>query len=153
MLVTEFVAPPIASVLMELAGPHFAFLTAIPLEALAWVALGLIRETKSSDAGQDDMEEAQSLIDNNVGNVEDSRPTSLKSKIRWASSRLSHKLTHSVGALGSQMGLLAGLMALVVAGFARPMLELILQYMSVRYGWSLSKVSRLSVVSCMYLDG
>ncbi|KAF5655016.1 major facilitator superfamily transporter transporter [Fusarium sp. NRRL 25303] len=143
LLITELIAPPLGAILMKALGPHFAFLTAVPLEALAFVVLGFIPNTKSSDSAPSDIEgtegeESQSANDECEETVNDEN--SSKNKVLQALSHLSHNIQHGVRTLGSHKSLLVGLLALVVAKMARPMLELILQYMSVRFGWPLAKV-------------
>lgn len=143
LLITELIAPPLGAILMKTLGPHFAFLTAVPLEALAFVVLGFIPNTKSSDSAPSDIEgtEGEGSPSAN-GECEETvnHGDSSKSKVLRALSHLSHNIQHGVCTLGSHKSLLVGLLALVVAKMARPMLELILQYMSVRFGWPLAKV-------------
>lgn len=132
---------------MNALGPHFAFLTAVPLEALAFVVLGFIPNTKPPDiVPSSDMEGTegdQSQSPN--GQCEEAIPCllSLKERALQTLSHISHNIQHGVHTLGSHKSLLVGLLALVVAKMARPMLELILQYMSVRFGWPLAKVRTL----------
>ncbi|KAH7182147.1 major facilitator superfamily domain-containing protein [Fusarium sp. MPI-SDFR-AT-0072] len=146
LLITELIAPPLGAVLMKALGPHFAFLTAVPLEALAFVVLGFIPNTKSSESAPSDIEgtereETQSANDQCEETINDQNP--LKNKVLQALSHLSHNIRHGVHTLGRHKSLLIGLLALVVAKMARPMLELILQYMSVRFGWPLAKTAFL----------
>lgn len=143
LLITELIAPPLGAVLMKALGPHFAFLTAVPLEALAFVVLGFIPNTKSSDSAPSDIEgpEREEPQPANGEGEESMNDENLsKNKVLQALSHLSHNIRHGVRTLGSHKSLLVGLLALVVAKMARPMLELILQYMSVRFGWPLAKV-------------
>ncbi|KAF5539460.1 major facilitator superfamily transporter [Fusarium mexicanum] len=146
LLITELIAPPLGAILMKALGPHFAFLTAVPLEALAFVVLGFIPNTKSSDSAPSDIEvtegeEAPSANDVCEETMNDENPS--KNKVLQALKHLSHDIRHGGRTLGSHKSLLVGLLALVVAKMARPMLELILQYMSVRFGWPLAKTALL----------
>ncbi|KAF5250783.1 hypothetical protein FANTH_4055 [Fusarium anthophilum] len=132
LLITELIAPPLGAILMKALGPHFAFLTAVPLEALAFVVLGFIPNTKSSDSAPSDIEvtegeEAPSANDVCEETMNDENPS--KNKVLQALTHLSHDVRHGA--------------PLVVAKMARPMLELILQYMSVRFGWPLAKTAFL----------
>ncbi|KAF5593540.1 major facilitator superfamily transporter [Fusarium subglutinans] len=132
LLITELIAPPLGAILMKALGPHFAFLTAVPLEALAFVVLGFIPNTKSSDSAPSDIEvtegeEAPSANDVCEETMNDENPS--KNKVLQALTHLSHDVRHGA--------------PLVVAKMARPMLELILQYMSVRFGWPLAKTALL----------
>jgi DNA-binding protein Fis len=129
---------------MKALGPHFAFLTAVPLEALAFVVLGFIPNTRSPHNTPDDHVEGtggeESQTDNGQCEETANDQSSSKNKALRASSHLLQNIQHGVRTLGSHKSLLIGLLALVVAKMARPMLELILQYMSVRFGWPLAKV-------------
>ncbi|KAF5565131.1 major facilitator superfamily transporter [Fusarium napiforme] len=147
LLITELIAPPLGAVLMNALGPHFAFLTAVPLEALAFVVLGFIPSTRASDSvPSNDMETTeadQSLSPNGQGEEPPSDQDSSKNKVLQALSHLSQSIRYGVHTLGGHKRLLVGLLSLVVAKMARPMLELILQYMSVRFGWPLAKTAFL----------
>lgn len=143
LLITELIAPPLGAVLMMALGPHFAYLTAVPLEALAFVVLGFIPNTKSSDSASSDIESTEgeeSPPANGEGEESMNDENSSKNKVLQALSHLSHNIRLGVRTLGSHKSLLVSLLALIVAKMARPMLELILQYMSVRFGWPLAKV-------------
>ncbi|KAF5650052.1 major facilitator superfamily transporter [Fusarium sp. NRRL 52700] len=146
LLITELVAPPLGAVLMKTLGPHFAFLTAVPLEALAFVVLGFIPNTKSpgnapSDIDGTEEEEVPSGNDECEETMNDGNPS--KTMVLQAPTNLLHDIRHGIRTLASHKSLLVGLLALVVAKMARPMLELILQYMSVRFAWPLAKVRTL----------
>nr|RBQ90591.1 hypothetical protein FVER53263_09940 [Fusarium verticillioides] len=147
LLITELIAPPLGAVLMNALGPHFAFLTAVPLEALAFVVLGFIPNTRASvSVLSNDMETTeadQSQSHSSQCEEATSDPVSFKERALQTLSHISHNIQHGVHTLGSHKSLLVGLLALVVAKMARPMLELILQYMSVRFGWPLAKTAFL----------
>ncbi|KAF4452139.1 hypothetical protein F53441_4977 [Fusarium austroafricanum] len=140
LLITELIAPPLGAVLMKALGPHFAFLVAIPLEALAFVVLGFIPNTRSphntsNDNVDGEEEEEESQAAHNQGQE--------SCNSQFSVSHMLQNTRRGFSTLGMQRGLWIGLLALVVAKMARPMLELILQYMSVRFGWPLSKTAFL----------
>ncbi|WZH49536.1 major facilitator superfamily domain-containing protein [Fusarium acuminatum] len=139
LLITELVAPPLGAVLMKVLGPYFAFLVAVPLEALAFVVLGFIPNTRSTHNTPNDNIDGEEAEESQVAH--DQRQESRDS--RFSASHLLQNIRRGVTTLGMQKGLWIGLLALVVAKMARPMLELILQYMSVRFGWPLSKTALL----------
>ncbi|KAF5720124.1 major facilitator superfamily transporter [Fusarium mundagurra] len=146
LLITELIAPPLGASLMKSLGPHFAFLTAVPLEALAFVVLSFIPNTRASDSvssGTEGTEGDPSQLPNGQCEERTSDQVSLKRRALQTLLHLSHNIRHGVHTLGSHNSLLVGLLALVVAKMARPMLELILQYMSVRFGWPLAKTAFL----------
>ncbi|KAF4337200.1 major facilitator superfamily transporter [Fusarium beomiforme] len=139
LLITELIAPPLGAVLMKVLGPHFAFLVAVPLEALAFVVLGFIPNTSSSSSSPDEYEEGREEQENEAAIDR----ISCTKRAFLAVSHLTENVQSGVLTLGTQKSLLTGLLALVVAKMARPMLELILQYMSVRFGWPLGKTAFL----------
>ncbi|KIL92439.1 hypothetical protein FAVG1_04850 [Fusarium avenaceum] len=126
LLITELVAPPLGAVLMKVLGPYFAFLVAVPLEALAFVVLGFIPNTRSPHNTPSDRIDGEEAEESQVAH--DQRQESRDS--RFSASHLLQNIQRGVSTLGMQKGLWVGLLALVVAKMARPMLELILQYMS-----------------------
>ncbi|KAF4950153.1 hypothetical protein FSARC_13296 [Fusarium sarcochroum] len=137
LLITELIAPPFGTFLMQVLGSHFAFLTAVPLEALAFVVLGCIPNTRSTGNIPDDSTEEGEEEENQAAHDEfhesQDDQSSWKDKVLQGLSHLSHNFRHGVRTLGMQPSLLVGLLALVVAKMARPMLELILQYMSTAF--------------------
>lgn len=129
-LMTELLAPPIASLLMESIGPHFAFASAIPVQASAFLLLFLLprnRATPPTDA---------SLPDTTAGGQE-----TLLSKIRQAVGRLTYYLRYEVSSIFAQRSLLVGLAAMLVAKMGRPILDITLQFMSFKFHWPISKVT------------
>ncbi|KAI1047391.1 hypothetical protein LB505_013957 [Fusarium chuoi] len=76
-------------------GPHFAYLTAVPLEALAFVVLGFIPNTKSSDSASSDIESTEgeeSPPANGEGEESMNDENSSKNKVLQALSHLSHNI-------------------------------------------------------------
>lgn len=134
-LVTEFIAPPLAAVLLNTCGPHFAFLAAIPFELAAFLALGLIKEPKH-DLNDECTSNPDECEDGNDHHHASKSKTSYKQPLL----KVVQYLREDVGSLLSQRQLLLGLLAVVGCRLGRPMLELILQYMSVKFGWHFSKV-------------
>lgn len=133
-LVTEFIAPPLAAVLLNTCGSHFAFLAAVSFELAALLALGLIKEPPREDR----QESAQSAGEH--GDDNDSQALESKLAFKQPFIKVMQYLRQDVGGLLSQKALMLGLLAVVGCRLGRPMLELILQYMSVKFGWHFSKV-------------
>lgn len=140
-LVTEFIAPPLAAILLNTCGSHFAFLAAIPFELAAFLALGLIKEPHH-DRSDECIGNSDECEDGNDHRHHTSKP---KASYKQPLIKVMHYLREDVGGLLSQKQLLLGLLAVVGCRLGRPMLELILQYMSVRFGWHFSKVSNPSL--------
>lgn len=138
-LVTEFIAPPLAAVLLNTCGPHFAFLAAVPFELAAFFALGLVIEPHHDHRNDDGSESDEHDNDN------DNQPSDSRSTLGQPLLKVVRYLRQDVGGLLSQKALLLGLLAVVGCRLGRPMLELILQYMSVKFGWHFSKVGHFRV--------
>lgn len=132
---TEFIAPPLAAVLLNTCGPHFAFLAAIPFELAAFLALGLIKEPHHdrNDERAQNSDECEDGDDHH-------HASKSKASYKQPLIKVVQYLREDVGSLLSQRQLLMGLLAVVGCRLGRPMLELILQYMSVKFGWHFSKV-------------
>lgn len=132
---TEFIAPPLAAILLNTCGPHFAFLAAIPFELAAFLALGLIKEPHH-DRNDEHVQNSDECEDGDVHHHASKSKASYKQPLI----KVVQYLREDVGGLLSQRQLLMGLLAVVGCRLGRPMLELILQYMSVKFGWHFSKV-------------
>lgn len=131
ILVSEMIAPPIGVLLLQAIGPHLTFLVGIPVKALGFIALFFIREKA---AEEDDRS------DDSIG--EEAEPAT-HGKIRQPMSNLMRYIRDDIGSILNNRLVLIGLLVLPVQKLSRPMLELILQYMSFKFGWPLSRVSRV----------
>lgn len=129
ILISEMVAPVIGVLLMHAIGPHLTFLLGVPVKALGFIALLLIKEkAQESDDGSHD----------SVG--EEAEPTT-QGKIRRPLTNLMRYIRNDIGSILTNRLVFIGLLVLPVQKLSRPMLELILQYMSFKFGWPLSRVS------------
>lgn len=142
---TEFIAPPLAAVLLNTCGPHFAFLAAITFELAAFLALGLIKEPHHdrNDEGLNNPDECEDGNDSH-------HASKTKANYKQPLIKVVQYLREDVGGLLSQRQLLLGLLAVVGCRLGRPMLELILQYMSVKFGWHFSKVRTYPPDACLF---
>lgn len=131
ILVSEMVAPAIGVLLMHAIGPHLTFLVGIPVKALGFIALFFIKE-KTGDADNED--------DDSVPG-EQAEPAT-QGKTRRPLANLINYIRNDIGSILTNRLVLVGLLVLPVQKLSRPMLELILQYMSFKFGWPLSRVSR-----------
>lgn len=128
-LTTEFIAPPVASLLMESLGPHFAFLSAIPVESLAFIFLLLLPKNKTVQTE-----------DVSLANTDAEDQDTLLPQIRQAAGRLRHYLRHEMSSIFVQRPLQVGLAAMMAAKMSRPILDITLQFMSFKFHWPISKV-------------
>lgn len=135
LLVTEIISPPAASVLMGLIGPQFTFLLSIPIESLGFLVI--LAMPSGEPAGNAQSPEAN----NHTRSPEDTAQHTLKDKLLHASAWLKGYIKEDMKRIIYQRTLLVGIIVLSISKIARPILELILQYMSARFDWPLSKVS------------
>jgi hypothetical protein len=131
ILVSEMVAPVIGVMLLDAIGPHFTFLVGIPFKALGFIALLLIKENSAS---------RHEILDDSQADDSGSAP---QGKIVRPWTNLIRYLRNDIGDILNDRAVLLGLLVLPVQKLSRPMLELILQYMSFKFGWPLSRVSEV----------
>lgn len=129
ILISEMVAPAVGVLLLDAIGPHLTFLVGIPVKALGFFALLLIKEKRPEEDFTNTGPETEDS--DSIAHVKTARPWA--SLLRYIRDDIGHILTNRV--------VLIGLIVLPVQKLSRPMLELILQYMSFRFGWPLSRVS------------
>jgi hypothetical protein len=129
ILVSEMVAPVIGVFLLDAIGPHFTFLAGIPVKALGFIALLLIKEhdAKGHDRIHDPEAEESDLA--------------AQGKIRRPWANLIRYIRKDIGDILVNRAVFISLLVLPVQKLSRPMLELILQYMSFKFEWPLSRVS------------
>ncbi|KAI3392718.1 hypothetical protein diail_5275 [Diaporthe ilicicola] len=131
ILISEMVAPAIGVLLLDAIGPHLTYLVGIPVKALGFIALLFIRE--KAPEGDDGSHDSAGEED---GPAE-------QGKLRRPLANLMHYIRHDIGSILANRLVLIGLLVLPVQKLSRPMLELILQYMSFKFGWALSRTSYL----------
>ena len=139
-------------------GPHFTFLVGIPLFTFSLVVLYFIRDEEPKYIGHSDSEDCERTrlnpeSDDTASGIENSSQTSLpggiSGKTKGALADALRFVREDVGALLVRAGVLAGLASLAIHRVARPLLELSLQYMSVRFGWPLRKVRSILIICSM----
>lgn len=128
------IAPPIGVLLLDAIGPHLTYLVGIPVKALGFIALLLIREKTAEADDRSHHSEAEEAEEAAYGKLR--RP--------WAN--LMRYIRHDIGDILINRAVLLGLLVLPVQKLSRPMLELILQYMSFKFRWPLSRVSIVNQV-------
>lgn len=122
------IAPPIGVLLLDAIGPHLTFLVGIPVKALGFIALLFIREKTTQGDDRGHHPEAEEADPAEHGKLR--RP--------WAN--LMRYIRNDIGDILMNRAVLLGLLVLPVQKLSRPMLELILQYMSFKFRWPLSRV-------------
>jgi hypothetical protein len=147
LLVTELVAIPLGSQLMERVGPNNAFAIAIPLEACSIPILFFIKETLV-------LKEDPPTISDNL-TTHHNAPNGTNSFWQQASTKFTRGVqttrTHMVEGVLPLLRRSALLLAL--AGFffnrlSRPVLSLLIQYASVKFSLRISQVSTYPRLLC-----
>jgi hypothetical protein len=122
---------------MESFGPHFAFLSGIPVQFLPLLLLLFLpgnKERENIEAEDETATYAQSTASEANG--------SAAAQIRHAVSQLSRYLRNDMGRIFANRPLLIGLSAMIMAKMGRPVQELMLQFMTFKFDWPISKVRR-----------
>lgn len=125
------VAPAIGVLLLDAIGPHLTFLVGIPVKALGFIALIFIKE------------KAEEADEGNHDSVREEAEPAEQGKIRRPLANLMRYIRNDIGSILTNRLVFIGLLVLPVQKLSRPMLELILQYMSFKFGWPLSRVSEV----------
>jgi MFS family permease len=121
-LVTELVAPPIGSQLSKAVGPHLTFLFTLPFALIGLVVLRFIPET---------------LNPTNHNPGIEPEPFNIRKKFE----SINIHLRESILPLLNRPLLFIALMALFVNRLSRPILAMLLQYMSAKFHWKLEQVT------------
>lgn len=131
ILVSEMIAPVIGVLLLHAIGPHLTFLVGIPVKALGFIALVFINE------------KAEEADDASRGSAGEEDEPATQGKTRRPLANTMHYIRHDIRSILTNRLVFIGLLVLPVQKLSRPMLELILQYMSFKFGWPLSRVSKV----------
>lgn len=134
ILLSELTAPAMGSLLMKRLDPHVAFVVALPILASGFVVLLFMHEERPAKPSASSSETASS-------ESSDIEATSLQKVKRTIKNMLSF-IRHDIGAVLGEAALLLGITALAIQKLARPLLEFLLQYMSKKFDWPISDVSR-----------
>jgi hypothetical protein len=137
---SEFLGPPIGSLLIAKIGPYFGFLSGTVLMAMGSSLLLLLpsktangRQSKAPILGNPPLEHVPA---DDIG---------VPKKPEDLTRMLSGHLHDSLVAILSTKRLLVGIATMVVSKMMRPLLELTMQYMSVKFGWTISQVSNATM--------
>lgn len=129
------------SLLLDTIGPHATYIAAVPMECLAFIPLALFPSERRAEARALETSHEADEVNGTVGQKR--YKDILKERLR----RAFQLIRHDIAPIIFQRSLLLGVASLAIQKLARPMLDLLLQYMSIRFDWSLSKVSPLSLES------
>lgn len=158
-LLTEVIAPPLGSILMEVGSPYTPLLFGFPLELLSLVFIAKIPDTaKLVEQCLASATSPHAAIYNEESDFE-------TSTMNTVPPQNDHDITGSEakhGGLGDQLLLVWEMMtrngdilritiAFLVTTLARETLDFLVQYTSERFGWSLSKVGALSPSPFLFL--
>jgi hypothetical protein len=142
ILVTELVAIPLGSQLMERIGPNNTFALAIPLEVCSIPILFFIKETLVRTDQPADPDET--ILTNVTCNGNYSMWQRARARVVYGVSTTHNHLVKGVLPLLRRRTLLLALTGVLVNRFTRPVLSLLLQYASVKFHLRISQVSTLT---------
>ncbi|CAI4215795.1 unnamed protein product [Parascedosporium putredinis] len=147
IMVSELIGPAIGSILTAAIGPHLAFLATIPSYFLSLVVMYFIKdeEPQATDACGLEQGEGNGLLDADYASSSTARSSrDYQSSSRGASPNRKHSMMEAVRFLRDDVwglllraSVLTGLLSLMVHRVYRPLLEVTIQYVSVRFGWKL----------------
>jgi MFS family permease len=133
ILVSEFLAPPFGSLLLDTIGPHATFLVTIPILFLAFIPIALYPSEARA--------EARALMRSPETDDVTADQRRFKDILKQRVHNVFRLMRRDVAPFIFQRSIILGISSLAIQKLARPMLQLLLQYMSIKFGWSLSKVS------------
>lgn len=135
ILISEFLGPPLGSLLIAKIGPYFGFLSGTVLMATGSFLLLLLpsktatsRQSKVPIMGNPPLDDVPA---DDIG---------VPKKPEHFLRRVSGHLHNRVVSILSKKRLLVGIATMVVSKMMRPLLELTMQYMSIKFGWTISQV-------------
>ena len=134
ILVSELLSPPLGSILMDTIGSYATFITGFPFLSLGLLPLAFMTEGKPKLDSDDQCHGQQACSS-------ESRTGCLSTEeANHTFTGIFKSTQQNFSSVWKDNALLLGIFSLAVQKLARPMLDLLLQYMSKRYGWKLGKV-------------
>lgn len=138
-LTSEFLGPPLGSLLMAKIGPYFGFLSGTVLMAMGSFLL-LLLPSKTARSRQSKAPMSGNAVLDDVPTDVSTDDIEVPKKPESFVTRLSGHFHHGLVAMLSNKRLLVSIATMVVSKLTRPLLELTMQYMSVKFGWTISQV-------------
>jgi MFS family permease len=136
--ISELIAPPLGSFLMENLGSKSTYFTTLPWDLLSFVLIFLLPETLKIKE-----EEAPEPLNSHIPQRPSNRLSRYSSWMQEKYSTTKDHVRKQVLPLLARREILLGVAALVVAVFSRPVSEMMIQYTSARFQWKLSKAAFL----------
>lgn len=136
MLTSELLSPPLGSLLMSKYGPYAPYLSGIPLEMLGFIILYLLPASETS-AKNDPI--TFQVIDTTADHGRNTWPR------RIMITSVMHTRTLATY-LVNRPGLLVLLLAFMVNKLSRQIEEIMIQYVTVRFGWTLAQVGMIQLL-------
>jgi hypothetical protein len=142
ILGAELLSPPVGVFLMERYGSIFTYFLSIPWNIVALLILFLIPETKpKSNTEPSTLEDLTA----NESNGQSSEHPTLTRKVQRAFDNLYGHIQADVIPLLSRGVIILGIFSLFVSNFVRPIFDLLIQYMVLRFSWKYSQVSDVAI--------
>ncbi|ATY67241.1 Major facilitator superfamily general substrate transporter [Cordyceps militaris] len=136
LLALESISPPLGSLLMETVGPYYAWLAGIPLGLLGFACLSFLPRNKTfaitecEPCAPEDAEHSASS-------------TTMYDRSKERVTALAYHLRHDIPKLFHSKSLFVGLLAMFTAKMARPIKDLLSQFMTAKFEWPISQANLL----------
>lgn len=137
-LVTELVSPPVGSFLMDHFDAYVSYAATIPLRIASFLFLLIIPETLSK---LKNIERCASEYTSTT-KIDDIHEPPKKGPLREKVDRLLSHIRMDIIPLITRGPVVLALLAILVGSFARTVSEFLLQYMTIRFDWRWSQVSK-----------
>ena len=139
---SELLSPPFGAYLMDKYGALFTYYLTIPTRILAILIMAFIPQT-----GPKLTTETSSLDESMHGDTDldaIDKPT-FSDMIRRNFNALHAHISNNMIPILSRGVIILGILSLLVNTFARPLFDLLIQYMRVRFSWEYSQVCTLAI--------
>lgn len=138
---------------METVGPYYAWLAGIPLGLLGFVCLPFMTKIKHTIASEVNDSPPDLDPDPELEADEVVPRATIAGQLKESVNRLVRYLKHMLSNLFHNRPLLIGLFAMFVVKVARPLKDIITQFITAKFAWPISQVCDLLRFhhSCFYL--
>lgn len=140
-LVTELVSPPVGSCLMNRFNAYVPYAVTIPLRIASFVFLLIIPETSSKPKNVE-RSSSENISTTRIKAADVSSNIGMIGPLREKFNRLLSHIRIDVIPLITRPPIILSLVAILIGNFAHSVSEFLLQYMTIRFDWQWSQVSK-----------
>lgn len=137
LLALESLSPLLGSLLMESVGPYYAWLVVIPLESLGFSCVALLPCNSKSA-----VLESESTVPESAPAPKQALPTVVLARLKQSATGLAYHLSHDVPKLFQSRYLIVAVLAKFTAKMARPVKDIMPQFMTAKFRLPISQVRR-----------